>query len=120
MHCRNYESSIRYGSESKPAVIQMPQITTRSLHKLAELIANELDDRGFWDEDEAPGRRSSSSRGGRRRQIRYTPKKRKASKSQLKYGRAFKRLCPKYKKKNGQWKKDGFKRCVKAAHRACK
>jgi len=39
---------------------------------------------------------------------------------QKKYGREFKRLCPQYKKKNGQWKKDGFKRCVRAAHRACK
>lgn len=46
--------------------------------------------------------------------------KRKASKSQKAYGRAFKRLAPKYKKKNGQWKKDGFKRCVRAAHRDCR
>ena len=45
---------------------------------------------------------------------------RKASKSQLRYGRAFKRLSPKYKKKNGSWKKDGFKRCVRAAHRDCR
>lgn len=46
--------------------------------------------------------------------------KRKASASSKKYGRAFKRLAPKYKKKNGSWKKDGFKRCVRAAHRACR
>jgi len=46
--------------------------------------------------------------------------KRRASKSQLRYGRAFKRLSPKYKKKNGSWKKDGFKRCVRAAHRDCR
>jgi len=120
MHCRDNEPSVCYGSQSKSTVIQMPRMNSRSLHKLAELIANELDDRGFWDDDDDAGRRSSPSRGGSRRQIRYTPKKRKASKSQLAYGRAFKRLCPKYKKKNGQWKKDGFKRCVKAAHRACK
>lgn len=50
-----------------------------------------------------------------------TPKqKRTASPAQKRYGRAFKRLAPKYKKKNGQWKKDGFKRCVRAAHRACR
>ena len=45
---------------------------------------------------------------------------RKASAYSKKYGRAFKRLAPKYKKKNGSWKKDGFKRCQKAAHRAVK
>ena len=45
---------------------------------------------------------------------------RKASAYSQKYGRAFKRLAPKYKKKNGSWKKDGFKRCQKAAHRAVK
>ena len=46
--------------------------------------------------------------------------KRKASAKSKKYGRAFKRLAPKYKKKNGSWKKDGFKRCVRAAHRECR
>jgi len=45
---------------------------------------------------------------------------RKASAYSKKYGRAFKRLAPKFKKKNGSWKKDGFKRCQKAAHRAVK
>ena len=98
----------------------MPRMTSRSLHKLAELIANELDDRGFWDDEPAPRRSRGPSRGRRRSQISYTPKKRQATAAQKKYGRAFKRLCPKYKKKNGQWKKDGFKRCVRAAHRACK
>jgi hypothetical protein len=37
-----------------------------------------------------------------------------------KYGRAFKRLAPKYKKKNGSWKKDGFKRCGAAARKVAK
>ena len=46
--------------------------------------------------------------------------KRAASASQKAYGRAFKRLAPMYKKKNGAWKKDGFKRCVRAAHRDCR
>lgn len=49
-----------------------------------------------------------------------TQAKRQASKAQKAYGRAFKRLAPKYKKKNGSWKKDGFKRCVRAAHRDCR
>jgi hypothetical protein len=55
---------------------------------------------------------------------RSTPKK--ASKKMpkngyhAKYGRAFKRLAPKYKKKNGSWKKDGFKRCGTAARKVAK
>ncbi len=32
------------------------------------------------------------------------------------YSRAFKALRPKYTLKNGKWAKNGFKRCVKAAH----
>lgn len=43
-------------------------------------------------------------------------KKRKTPR-QVAYGKAFKRIAPKYKLKNGKWKKDGFKRCVKEAHR---
>ena len=46
--------------------------------------------------------------------------KKQASKAQKAYGRMFKKLAPRYKKKNGSWKKDGFKRCVKAAHRECR
>ena len=46
--------------------------------------------------------------------------KRKASAASKRYGRAFKRLAPKYKKKSGGWKKDGFKRCAAAARRAAK
>lgn len=45
---------------------------------------------------------------------------RRASARSKAYGRAFKRLAPTFKKKNGGWKKDGFKRCVKAAHRDCR
>jgi hypothetical protein len=42
-------------------------------------------------------------------------KKRKTA-YQRAYKKAFDSLAPDYKLKNGQWKKDGFKRCVKAAH----
>ena len=99
----------------------MPRMTAQSLHKLAELIANELEDRGTFDErHRTRGSPSRGGSGGRRSQIEYTPVKRKASARSKKYGRAFKRLAPKFKKKNGSWKKDGFKRCVRAAHRACK
>ena len=48
------------------------------------------------------------------------PKKRKASAYQKRYGAAFKRLAPKYRKKGGGWKKDGFKRCAAAARKVAK
>lgn len=44
-------------------------------------------------------------------------KKRKASAYSKRYGAAFRRLAPKYKNKSGGWKKDGFKRAQKAAHK---
>ena len=46
--------------------------------------------------------------------------RRKPSAYNKRYGKAFKKLAPKYKKKNGQWKKDGFKRCGAAARREAK
>ena len=49
---------------------------------------------------------------------RPSPKnKRKASAYSKRYGAAFRRLAPKYKNKRGGWKKDGFKRAQKAAHK---
>ncbi len=46
------------------------------------------------------------------------PKKvRKPTAYQKKYKAAFKSLAPKYKLKNGKWKKGGFKACVRAAHK---
>lgn len=47
-------------------------------------------------------------------------KKRKVSTYQKNYGKAFKKLAPKYKTKAGKWKKDGFKRCAAAARKAAK
>ena len=47
-------------------------------------------------------------------------KKRKASAYSKRYGKAFKRLAPKFKKKNGSWKKNGFKNCAKAARKEAK
>ena len=47
-------------------------------------------------------------------------KKRKASARSKGYGAAFKRIAPRNKTKNGKWKKGGFKRTVKAAHKAAK
>ena len=45
------------------------------------------------------------------------PKKKRKTARQIAYGKAFKQLAPKYKLKSGKWKKDGFKNCVKAAHK---
>ena len=47
-------------------------------------------------------------------------KKRKESAYNKRYGKCFKKLAPKYKKKNGGWKKDGFARCSKAARKCAK
>ena len=47
-------------------------------------------------------------------------KKRKPTKYQKAYKKAFDSLAPDFKKQNGQWKKDGFKRCVRAAHKKAK
>lgn len=43
--------------------------------------------------------------------------KRKPTAYQKKYKAAFKQIAPKYKLKNGKWKKGGFRAAVKAAHK---
>ena len=43
--------------------------------------------------------------------------KKKVSSYHRKYSKEFKKLAPKFKKKNGSWKKDGFKRCAAAARK---
>ena len=48
------------------------------------------------------------------------PKGRKRSAYSRRYKQAFKRQAMKYKKQNGQWKKDGFKRAGRAAHKEAK
>jgi len=47
-------------------------------------------------------------------------KKRRASAYNKRYSKCFKKLQAKYKKKNGEWKKDGFSRCAKAARKCAK
>ena len=99
-------------------------VSQRALHRLAEAIYEELEADGFFDDDR-PRRRAATRRSRTRSQrgllraASRKPKRRASARSKA-YGRAFKRLAPKYKKKNGSWKKDGFKRCVRAAHRAVK
>lgn len=46
-----------------------------------------------------------------------TTQKRKPNAYQRKYKAAFKSIAPKYKLKNGKWKKGGFKAAVRAAHK---
>ena len=46
--------------------------------------------------------------------------KKKVSSYNRKYKAAFKKIAPKYKLKSGRWKKGGFKRAVKQAHRMVK
>ena len=47
-------------------------------------------------------------------------KKRKASAASKRYGRAFKKVAPKYKLKSGKWKVNGFRSAVRAAHKLAK
>ena len=50
--------------------------------------------------------------------VEATPvRKKRKTPYQRAYKKAFDALAPSYKNKNGKWKKDGFKRCVKAAHK---
>jgi len=53
-------------------------------------------------------------------QISAPKPKRKPTAANRKYSKAFKKLAPTFKKKNGSWKKDGFKKCSKASHKMCK
>jgi len=46
--------------------------------------------------------------------------KRKTSASSKRYGKAFKKLAPSFKLKNGSWKKNGFRNTVRAAHKLAK
>ena len=46
--------------------------------------------------------------------------KRKASAYNRRYSKAFGQVKNKYMKKNGGWKKDGFKRAAAAARKMCK
>ena len=49
-----------------------------------------------------------------------TPKKKRKSAYSRKYAAAFRRIAPKFKNKNGAFKKGGFKAAVRAAHKAVK
>ena len=67
----------------------------------------------------AKGSSSSSPKSSKSRKA-PAGKKRKTSPYQKRYSAAFKKLAPKYRKKGGGWKKDGFKRCAAAARKVAK
>ena len=46
--------------------------------------------------------------------------KRKATAANRKYAAAFKKVKGRFMKKNGGWKKNGFRNCCRAAHKMCK
>jgi hypothetical protein len=61
---------------------------------------------------------SQKTREVRKRSSPTSPKpKRKASAYSKRYGAAFRKVAPRFKKKNGSWKTDGFKKAQKAAHK---
>ena len=45
------------------------------------------------------------------------PVKRKASAYSKRYSKAFDKIAKNFKKKNGEWKKNGFRGAVRAAHK---
>ncbi len=47
-------------------------------------------------------------------------RKRRKSAYSRKYSAAFRRIAPSYKLKSGKWKKGGFRKAVRAAHKAVK
>jgi len=53
-------------------------------------------------------------------QVIVAPVKRRASAASKRYGRAFKKIAPQFKLKNGSWKKNGFRSAVRAAHKLAK
>ena len=53
-------------------------------------------------------------------QVQPEPKPKKKTAYQKRYERNFRKIQGEYKKKNGEWKKNGFKRAVQAAHRMSK
>jgi len=61
----------------------------------------------------APGTNESSP-------LEPKPKKKKSSAYSRRYKANFRRVAPRFKLKNGKWKKNGFKSAVKLAHKMSK
>jgi hypothetical protein len=60
--------------------------------------------------------KTSGSKPAKKRSI-SKKKPRGASAYNKRYSKAFKSLAPKYKTKKGAWKKNGYRSCVRAAHK---
>ena len=52
--------------------------------------------------------------------VTVAPVKRKASAYSKRFGKAFKKVSKQYKKKNGQWMKNGFRSAVREGHKLAK
>tara|TARA_Y100000361_G_C10859220_1_gene188447 strand:- start:164 stop:484 length:321 start_codon:yes stop_codon:yes gene_type:complete len=63
------------------------------------------------------GRRVVTGRRSKAKKTDMVKRARKISKYQKTYGKNFKKIQGKYKKKNGSWKQDGFKRAQAEAHK---
>ena len=55
-----------------------------------------------------------------RKDMKDQDKPKRKTKKNTNYSKAFKKVESKYKLKSGKWKKDGFKRAVKEAHKLAK
>jgi hypothetical protein len=53
-------------------------------------------------------------------QVIVAPVKRKASAYSKRFGKAFKKVSPSFKLKNGKWKVNGFRSAVRAGHKLAK
>ena len=65
-------------------------------------------------------RESEGATEANRKEPVVKPVRRRTSSYNRKYKAAFKRIAPTYKKASGQWKKGGFGKAVRAAHKAVK
>jgi len=77
-------------------------LTLDEYEALRSLIGSERESEGAIEEEKA------------------TKPKRKVNAYNKKYSKAFKKFEPKFKKKNGSWMKDGFKRTAAAARKSIK
>lgn len=84
---------------------------------LNKALENRARNKGAIDEHFA------ARRSGRKPDLESARKKnkpRKVSEYSKTYAKKFKKVQSKYKKKNGSWKKDGFKKAQKEAHKLTK
>jgi len=105
-----------------PQAAALGQIYTRTPHyKMQEWVASKSQfnrDVADWYAGERQGLLEGV--GDVHRLLAGDKPKRKPSAYNKMYKAEFKKAAPKFKKKNGEWKKNGFKNCVKHCHKCCK